>query len=382
MYDYLIVGAGLTGCVLAERLASQLYKRVLIVDVADCAGGLAQDGLNKDGIFVHKAGLHVFHTNSQQVFSYLSQFTEWTLAPTRVKAHVDGHDVPFPFNKSSLNTLFGLNLNDERDVQAHIESVRAKIPCPRNAEEMALSLVGEGLYAKFFRGYTLKWWGVSPTELDPRVTSRIVVRGGEEVNYQSDVYQGLPSRGFTAMTSKMLSNPLITFAPNTDYRSVAGKIPFGKLIYTGSIDEFFDYRYGRLPYRSMRFEHQTLDSEYALPCHQVAYPNDHSYMRIFEFKHATQQAHPRTAIIREYPEDHDGHNRRDYPMPLLQNPTLYALYKKEAAKLKAVVFAGRLAEYRYYTMGQAVARALTLFQNKIAPSERNRSLSEQLPVHQ
>jgi len=361
MFDYLVVGGGFTGCILAERIASGLNKKVLLVEHSDTLGGVAFDFRDPDGFLIQGCGLHVVHTYSPDVWNYLSRFTEWNVHKTEVQAQIDGRCVAFPFNRDSLNALFGLDLKTPADVEAYLASVREPIASPRNAEEMALSQVGRPLYEKFFEGYTRKWWGREPRALDPRVCSQIVVRGNLQTHYQDDTYQGVPLNGYTRMFRKMIDHPNITVQLGTDYRSVVGNTQFKKMVFTGAIDDFFDHEYGWLPYRTMRFEYETQDVEFFQACHQVMYPNEGDYMRIFEFKHATGQAHAKTVIIREYPTDTVPGMRRDYPLPSPEGREMYLRYKAKADSLRSVVFLGRLAQWKYYTMGQTVARALTKF---------------------
>lgn len=337
------------------------------------------DYFNEDGLLVHSCGLHVFHTNSPDVTVYVRRFSEWNEYRTKVAASIDGKLVPFPFNRDSLNLMFGLSLQSDEDVAKFLASERVPIASPRNAEEMALSLVGPRLWETFFEGYTRKWWGRDPRDIDARVTARIAIRGDSQVDYQNDHFQGVPRDGYTAMFTRMVAHPKITLALQTDYRDVIGSVRFGRLIFTGAIDDFFDHVHGRLPYRAMRFEYETIDTEYLLPVHQVVYPKaDHPYMRVFEFKHATRQKHPKTTVIREYPMDAGPGTARDYPIPIAEADEMYRKYKEDADKLSSVIFLGRLAQYRYYTMGQTVARALTTFQTRIA-TPSGKSADRSLP---
>ena len=362
-YDYLIVGAGFSGNVLAERLASQLDKKVLIVEKRDHIGGNAYDYYNEEGLLVHKYGPHWFHTNSKYVFDYLSQFTEWRFHEHRVRSCVYGKLYPIPINMDTINQLYGLNLKTPEEVEAYLDSVREPIEHPTNAEEWVLSRVGKDLYEKFFKGYTLKHWGIHPQNLAASVTARIPVRFNCDDRYFSDTYQGLPRHSYARMFENMLNHKNITVLLNTDYRSIQNDIIFDKMIYTGPIDEFFEYNFGTLPYRSVRFEHEAIKKEYYQPFQQINYPNTYDYSRIIEVKHASGQKHEKTVITKEFPCDPaENNNEKYYPIPNEENRKLYHRYREEAQKLKNVIFCGRLADYQYYNMDQVVARALHVFE--------------------
>jgi len=365
MFDYLIVGAGYSGCVLAERIATQLKKKVLIVERRDHIGGNAYDYYNEAGIRLHKYGPHWFHTNDKKIFAYLSQFTEWRFHNHIVKSSVNGKILPIPINMDTVNELYGLQLETPAEVQAFYDSVKVDIRVPGNAEEKVLSTVGPDLYNTFFRNYTRKHWGVDPKELDVAVTARIPVRTDRDDRYFNDVYQGLPKRGYAAMFRHMIADKRISVLLQTDYRDVLDTIKFKKMIYTGAIDDFFDYAYGKLPYRSLIFEHETLDMEYFQPCQQVNYPNTYDFTRIVEWKHATGQVNKKTTITREYPCAAIDGREKYYPVPSQANHILFRKYKEGAKKLKSVIFCGRLADYKYYNMDQVVARALMVFRKRI-----------------
>src|SRR5213080_2761197 len=302
MFDYLIVGAGFAGSVLAERLASQVGKRVLIIDRRNHIGGNAYDHYNEDGILVHKYGPHIFHTNAERIFAYLSQFTAWRPYEHRVLAHVDGQLLPIPINRTTVNRLYGLNLQTEAECEAFYAARAEPIEGCRTSEDVVVSKVGRELYEKFFRGYTRKQWGLDPSELDAQVTARVPTRINTDDRYFNDTYQVMPLHGYTRMFERMLSHPNIKIMLNTDYREIVNVIPYREMIYTGPVDAFFDYRYGKLPYRSLRFVHET----HSTPVYQAApvinYPNDYVYTRVTEFKYLTGQMHPKTSIVFEYPE--------------------------------------------------------------------------------
>ncbi|WP_207424002.1 UDP-galactopyranose mutase [Desertivirga brevis] len=366
MFEYLIVGAGYSGAVLAERIASQLNKKVLVVDKRDHIGGNAYDYYNEDGILVHKYGPHWFHTNDKSVFDYLSLFTEWRFHYHRVQTYVDGRLVPIPINLDTLNNLYNLNLTSSKDVQDYFDKVKIDISKPMNAEEMVISQVGEDLYNKFFRGYTLKQWEIDPKNLAPSVTARIPTRTNRDDRYFTDKYQGIPKHGYTEMFKKILAHPNISLMLKTDYRDIINIIPYRTLIYSGPIDSFFNYKFGKLPYRSLRFEHETFNQNYYQSHQQVNYPNEYDFTRIVEWKHATGQRSDVTTITREYSLLATENLEKYYPIPCEENHNLFNRYNEEAEKCENVIFCGRLADYKYYNMDQVVARALMIFEKKVA----------------
>lgn len=357
MFDYLIVGAGFAGSVLAERLARGSNKKVLICDKRPHIGGNAYDHYNEDGILVHKYGPHIFHTNSREVFEYLSRFTEWRSYQHRVRASVDGQIVPIPINLDTINTLYGLSLTS-----FEVEEFFKKVAEPREriktSEDVVVSQVGRELYEKFFRNYTRKQWGLDPSELDSSVTSRIPTRTNRDDRYFTDTYQAMPLHGYTRMFENMLDHPNIKVLLNCDYREVEKDIPFREMIYTGPVDAFFDYRYGKLPYRSLEFKHETHNVKVYQPAPVVNFPNEHLYTRVTEFKYLTGQEHTKTSIVYEFPQSEGDPY---YPVPRKENAAIYAQYKTLADDTPDVHFVGRLATYKYYNMDQIVAQALTVY---------------------
>ena len=356
MYDFLIVGAGFAGAVVAERMARGFGKRVLLVDRRPHIGGNAYDCKDDDGLLIHKYGPHIFHTNSREVFEFLSQFTEWRPYEHRVLASVDGKLVPVPINLETVNRLYGLQLTSEQmeDFLASRAEQRASI---RTSEDVVVSRVGRDLYEKMFRNYTRKQWGLDPSALDAQVTARIPVRTNTDDRYFTDAYQAMPLHGYTRMFENMLDHPNITLVLGTDYRDVIRDVSFDQLVYTGPVDEYFDYRFGKLPYRSLEFKHETLNKEYLQPVAVINYPNEHAYTRITEFKHLTGQKHSKTSIVYEFPRSEGDPY---YPVPRPENEVLYKKYAALANASPDVHFVGRLATYRYYNMDQVVAQALTL----------------------
>jgi UDP-galactopyranose mutase len=357
MFDYLIVGAGFAGCVMAERLAVGSGYKVLIVDKRPHIAGNAYDHYDDAGILVHKYGPHIFHTNSHEVFAYLSRFTEWRPYEHRVLASVDGQLVPIPINLDTVNRLYGLGLTSFEMIK-FLESVAEPRADVRTSEDVVVSKVGRELYEKFFRNYTRKQWGLDPSELDASVTSRVPIRLNRDDRYFTDTYQAMPVYGYTRLFENMLDHPNIKIMLNTDYREIAGIIPYGQMIYTGPVDEYFDYSYGKLPYRSLEFKFETLDQPVYQPAPVINYPNEHIYTRITEFKYLTGQQHPRTTLVYEFP---CGDGDPYYPVPRPENAELYKAYKALADSTAGVYFVGRLATYRYYNMDQVTAQALTLY---------------------
>jgi len=358
MFDYMIVGAGFAGAVLAERLASQLDAKILIIDKRNHIAGNAYDYYNDAGILVHKYGPHIFHTNSEKVFDYLSRFTPWRPYEHRVLASVDGQLVPMPINADTLNRLYGLHLTCH-EVESYLSSLAKPCAEIKTSEDVVVSRVGKDLYEKFFRNYTRKQWGLDPSELDASVTSRVPVRTTRDDRYFTDQFQAMPLHGYTRMFERMLDHPNIRIMLNTTYNDTKDEVRFRELIFTGPVDEYFDYCYGQLPYRSLRFEHQTVDRAQYQPAPVVNFPNEHPYTRITEFKYLTGQEHPKTSIVFEYPRSEGDPY---YPIPQPKNAELYKKYKAMADAMPDVHFVGRLGTYKYYNMDQVVAQALATFE--------------------
>ncbi|NUT00082.1 MAG: UDP-galactopyranose mutase [Sphingomonas sp.] len=375
-YDYLIVGAGFAGSVLAERLASQHGARVLIIDRRNHVGGNAYDETDDAGILYHKYGPHIFHTNSEQVVDYLSQFTQWRPYEHRVLACVRGQMVPIPINRTTLNMLFDANLRTDEEAAEYLASRAEPVENIETSEDVVINAVGEELYRLFFRGYTRKQWGLDPSELDKQVTSRIPTRTNADDRYFSDTFQAMPRDGYTAMFERMLDHPLIEKRLGVDFAEFKDKAHeiADHLIYTGPIDEYFDFRFGKLPYRSLKFDHQTLDQEWFQPVAVVNYPNeDVPFTRISEYKHLTGQTHERTSITYEYPS---AEGDPYYPIPRPENQELFKQYEALADETDDVTFVGRLATYRYYNMDQIVGQALATVRRMDEKREIERSKPE------
>jgi UDP-galactopyranose mutase len=351
----LVVGAGFAGSVCAERLAARGHF-VDIIERRDHIAGNAYDEYDAHGVLVHKYGPHIFHTNSRQIFAYLSKFTNWRFYEHRSRALVDGKYYPIPINRTTVNALYGLNLTPE-EVAAYFEKVRIARTPILTSEDVVLNSVGKDLCDKFFRGYTKKQWGLDLSELSASVAARIPTRTDDDDRYFSDTFQFMPVDGYTPLFQRMLDHPNIKVSVNTEFSGIASAASYDHVVYSGPIDAFYDYRYGALPYRGLRFEHEHIpDRDTFQDVATVNFPNDFDYTRITEFRHLTGQQHKGTSIVREYPlSDCEPY----YPVPRKENEALFKQYEALASKEERVTFVGRLAQYRYYNMDQVVGAALT-----------------------
>jgi UDP-galactopyranose mutase len=369
-YDYLIVGAGFSGCVLAERIATQLGKKCLIVEKRNHIGGNCYDYYDDQGVLIHKYGPHIFHTQMKKVWDYLSQFTEWIDYEHKVKAVIDGKEVPVPFNFNSIEIAF----NEERAQELILllkekygEGVKIPILTLRKTDKEELKELADFIYEYIFLGYNIKQWNMKPEDLDPSVSGRVPVFLSRDDRYFQDKFQAIPKHGYTKLFQKLINHKNIHIQLQTDYKNIIHNISYDKMIYTGHIDYFYDFKLGKLPYRTLNFDFQTIDKEFYQSGAQINYPNDYDYTRITEFKHLTKQDHKKTTIAYEYPKDYIfGENDPYYPIPKEDNLNLFSKYKELADKEKNVFFVGRLADYKYYNMDQTIGVALQLFENKIA----------------
>jgi UDP-galactopyranose mutase len=328
---------------------------VLIIDRRRHIGGNAYDEVDDEGVLVHVYGPHLFHTNGKRIFEYLSRFTDWRFYEHRVQAAFNGKLYPIPINRRTLNDLYALNL-DEAGANAFLEGAREPRKVIATSEDVVLSSVGRDLCEKFFRGYTRKQWGLDLSELSAGVAARIPTRTNDDDRYFTDTFQFMPSKGYTALFERMLDHPAIELRLNVDYAHIRGQMDVGTTVYTGPIDAYFEFRFGRLPYRSLDFEHLHLrDTQRYQPVGTVNYPNDHEFTRITEFKQLTGQNCTGTSIVREYPR---SSGEPYYPIPRAENEALFKRYQQLANAEKAVKFVGRLAQYRYYNMDQVVGAAL------------------------
>jgi UDP-galactopyranose mutase len=357
-----IVGAGFSGTVVAERLADQ-GMRVLVLDRRPHIGGNAHDREDAHGVLIHPYGPHIFHTNSDRIVEYLSQFTDWRPYEHRVLAKVENQLLPIPINIDTVNRLYGLSL-DESTIQAFYDAVREPREDIRTSEDVVLNAVGRDLYEKFFHGYTRKQWGLDPSQLSASVAARIPTRTNHDDRYFTDSFQCMPAEGYTQMFARMLDHPNIRLETGVDYLANRSRFRADHVVYTGPIDAYFGYCHGKLPYRSLHFEHEHLAGVAQVqPVGTVNYPNDYRYTRSTEFKHLTGQRHSGTSVVREYPcAEGDPY----YPIPRPENEALYKRYKAMALAAPGVTFVGRLAMYRYYNMDQCVGAALKAAETIIA----------------
>ena len=363
----LIVGAGFAGAVCARQLA-EAGLDVVVVDKRDHVGGNAFDHKDAFGVLVHRYGPHIFHTNSAEVYEYLSRFTRWRAYEHRVLSVVDGVTYPIPINRTTVNRLYGLDL-DEDGVAAYLASVREAREPIRTSEDVVLASVGRDLCEKFFRGYTRKQWGLDLSELAAGVAARIPTRTNDDDRYFTDRYQAMPLDGYACMFERMLSHERIELRLDTAFKSVQSSLPRDVTIYTGPIDEYFDCRFGRLPYRSLRFEHfHVAGIRTVQPVGTINHPNQNEYTRITEFKHLTGQSHYGSSLVKEYPT---SIGEPYYPVPTAENEALFKKYQALADAEVATHFVGRLAQYRYYNMDQVVAAALSV----------SRTVLDSLPDH-
>jgi UDP-galactopyranose mutase len=369
--DILVVGAGFAGSVAARHLADNGFS-VLVIDRRSHVAGNAFDELDGSGVLIHRYGPHIFHTNSERVFRWLGRFTEWRPYEHRVLAHVDGCLYPMPINRTTLSQFFKCNLTEEA-VPRFLASIREPRDRITTSEDVVLDSVGRELCEKFFRGYTLKQWGLDLSELSPSVAARIPTRVDLDDRYFTDAFQFMPAGGYTALFEAMLSHQRIEVELGIDFRDVRDRLQPAHTVYTGPVDAYFDCRFGPLPYRSLRFEHEHVAgcSRYQ-PVGTVNYPNDHAYTRITEFKHLTGQKHAGTSIVREYPM---AEGAPFYPVPRRANEVLYQRYKELAGRETNVSFVGRLAQYRYYNMDQVVAAALATADRIVARCDDRRLAS-------
>ncbi len=373
-YDYLIVGAGFSGVVLAERLSTQLGKRCLIVDRRPHVAGNCYDQVDEHGVLVHRYGPHYFRTNSQRVIDYLSRFTEWLPMSYQIKSWTHGRYWNFPVNLNTFEQIIG-RPSTEAEFRAYLEERRVPIQNPKNSEDVIVSQVGRELFEMFFKGYTFKQWRKYPHELDASVCARIPIRFDRDDRYLKEQFQALPAKGYTQVINRMLESCHgVDVLLSADFREVKNQVSYSKLIYTGPLDEYFDHRFGVLPYRSLRFEWQGFEEHeladrlpiagkkgFWQPAVQVNYPNDHGFTRIVEAKHITGQTIGNTTIVREYPEDYALGKEPYYPVPTGDAQIQFAKYRDLSLTEKDTIFAGRLATYRYLNMDQIVEEALKLF---------------------
>ncbi len=381
MFNYIIVGSGFAGSVIAERIANVLNQKVLIIEKRNHIGGNCYDYRDENNIIVHKYGPHLFHTDYKEIFDYLSNFTDWHIYHHKVLAFVDGKKIPLPFNLNSIYEVFPQELAKRLEVKL-IEKYGCgtKIPILEllKEEDQDLKFLANYVYEKIYKNYTVKQWGLKPEEISPQVTARVPIYVSRDNRYFTDKYQVIPKDGYTKIFERMLNHPNIKIMLNTDFKEVISidfenkKIHFlgqefkGKLIFTGMIDELFNFKYGFLPYRSLDLRFETIEQEYYQEAPVVNYPNDYDFTRITEFKHIHPVKSDKTTILKEYPKAYRPNvDIPYYPVFTKENQELYNKYKEEADKFENLVLVGRLAEYRYYDMDDVVKRALEVFEERI-----------------
>ncbi|MDR0676510.1 MAG: UDP-galactopyranose mutase [Elusimicrobiota bacterium] len=364
----LIVGAGLSGAILAERIADEKKENILVIDKRNHIGGNCFDYLDKNGILIHKYGPHVFHTNFEEVWNYLSKFTKWNYFFLKPRALIDGIKATLPFNLNTLYQVFPKSMAENFEKKL-IEKFGYNVKIPileLKRKDDDLKFLANYIYENVFLNYTKKQWGLKPEEIDENVTARVPIYISRDDRYFQDKYQGIPLNGYTKMVENILNNSLIEISLNTDFRDVKNEIDYEKLFFTGAIDEFFDYEFGELPYRSLNFDIQEKEVEYYQETAVINYPNNYDFTRICEHKYFLNQKSNKTVISIEYSEKFVlGENERYYPIENPKNKNLYEKYLKYSKSLKNVYFLGRLGDYKYYNMDLTVDRALNFFENQI-----------------
>jgi len=365
-YDTLVVGAGFAGAIMAERLASELHQRVLVVDRRDHIAGNAHDYVDEHGVLIHKYGPHIFHTNAEVVVDYLSRFTDWRAYEHRVLARVEGRLFPIPINRTTINDLYGLSLKTDEEVEAFYAERREPVELMKTSEDAVVAKVGRDLYEKFFRGYTRKQWERDPSELHASVCARIPVRTNADDRYFGDAFQHMPLHGYTAMFERILDHSGIEVRTSTSFEDVREEVPYDHLVYTGPIDLFFSYRFGQLPYRSLEFELRNEPTPGGALLQPVASINEPSfevpYTRTTEYRHLTGQTHESSSWHVEYPRTEGDPY---YPIPREDTRALYKRYEALAVERPDVTFVGRLARYQYLNMDQVVGQALSTFEKLV-----------------
>jgi UDP-galactopyranose mutase len=381
MFNYIIVGSGFAGAVLAERIANVLDKKVLIIEKRNHIGGNCYDYKNIDNIIVQKYGPHIFHTDYKSIFDYISNFTDWHFYLHKVLAFIDGKKVPLPFNLNTIYDLFPKTLAElfeNKLLMKYGYDSQINIIELLKEKDQDIQLLSNYIYNKIYKNYTAKQWGLNPEDIDPKVIARVPIYISKDNRYFLDKYQGVPKEGFSKIFERMLNHKNIKILLNTDYKEIL-KIDFenkkiymlgqefkGKLIYTGMLDDIFDSKFGKLPYRSANLIFETIDEEYYQEVSVVNYPNDFDFTRITEFKHIYPTISNRTTILKEYPTSYQANkNTPFYPILTEENKSIYERYKEEAEKIENLVLVGRLAEYRYYDIDDIVKRALEIFEDKI-----------------
>lgn len=366
----IIVGSGFSGSTMARLIAEKLDEKVVVVDKKDHIAGNSYDYRDENGIMIHKYGSHIFHTNNEKVWSFLKQFTDFNTYMHEVVGILDGIEAQIPFNFTTLYQVFPETLAkrlEEKLLKKFEYNKKVPILEFQKQDDEDLKFLAEYVYEKIFLNYTTKQWGVSPKDVDGAVTARVPVYLSKDNRYFQDKYQGIPLEGYTKVVEKMLDHPNIEVVLNKDFaefkKENSDLVKNARIFYTGSIDEFFDYKFGKLPYRSVNFKFETHNRESYQTHACINYPNNYDFTRIHEYKHYLNDTSEKTVIAKEYSEFFElGKNERYYPIASEENAKLYQKYLDEAKNLKDVYFFGRLGDYKYYNMDLAVARAIELFE--------------------
>ena len=374
----LVVGAGFAGAVCARRIAEDYGLRVLVIDRRPHVAGNAHDAPDEHGVLIHTYGPHIFHTNAEKVTRFLSRFTEWHPYEHRVWAEVDGQIVSLPINRTTIRRLHRIELYGEAETEAYLASLAEPRAELKTSEDAVVAKVGRDLYERLFRGYTRKQWALDPSELHASVCGRLPVRFNDDDRYFGDSFQNMPAAGFTAMFERMLEHPNIELRLGTDYEDIRSEVAPRHTVWTGPIDEFFGYRLGKLPYRSLHFERETRATpggRLVQPVAVINYPNERiPYTRVTEFRHLTGQVSDFSTLTYEYPtEEGDPY----YPIPRPENRARFHAYESLAADERPdVLFVGRLARYQYLNMDQVVAQALVAVERWAADRDLPPALRE------
>ncbi len=374
MFDAIIVGAGFAGAVMAERLASK-NKSVLLIERRFHVGGNCFDEIDDNGILIHRYGPHLFHTDDEEVWQYLSRFTDWRVYHHRVLAMIDGQMLPIPFNLNTLHAVFPPSMAERlEEALLNRYDYNTKVPILKlkQSTDRDLRFIADFVYEKIFLHYTQKQWGLDPENIEGAVTARVPIFVGRDDRYFNDRFQAVPTKGYTSLFKNMLRHDKIKLMLNTDFNDVlrvdGDQILFldqkfdGLLIFTGQLDDLFNDEFGALPYRSVDMKFETVDAENYQPAATVNYPNNYDFTRITEFKKIHPTKSPSTTILKEYPQDYArGKNTPYYPIFTDENKARFEQYAQKAARIKNLITVGRLAEYRYYDMDDIVRRALDVF---------------------
>ena len=360
----LIAGAGLSGAIIANRIANELNEKVTVIDKRNTIAGNIFDYKDKEtGILVHKYGPHIFHTNNKEIWDYLSKYTKWHYFFLQPNAVFEGKICNIPFNLNTLYQVFSSSMAqriEEKLISNYGYGIKVPILKLKENQDKDLKFLSDYVYENMFKNYTMKQWGLKPEEIDPEVTARVPFYISFDNRYFQDKYQGIPLEGYTKLVENLLNHPNIKVKLNTDYKNVKEK--YKRVFYSGAIDEYFDYKFGQLPYRSLNFEMRTLNQEYYQKSVVTNYPNNYDFTRITEHKYFLNQKSNKTIISFEYPQKFElGKNERYYPISNPKTKELYDKYKQLAEKIEGLYFIGRLGTYKYYNMDKAAENVFELF---------------------